>query len=121
MIEEPIIDVRSTSDIAMATCKILQSLSPSCSCSHEVASLARLAFYHLAQNDLWLKYTKKYPQMTSVVISTFGDACSPEVIVTFIDGSTKKKCGYGDYYDMMNLEGLMLDMIYDYELEHHKQ
>lgn len=105
--------VRTTSDVMVAAAKVIDMNDY---CHSEVVQIARLAYLHRAQTDLWIKFSAKYPDLlTAIVICTFGSACGPEVAVFFKDGGKIRKFGE-DWVDEKWLEGIVQDAIYEHEL-----
>ena len=107
---EPIL-VRTTADIGIATMKILDNPDYS---AYEIAQLARMAFYHRVQTDLWIKFSKKYNDLTAIVICTFGSCCSPEVAVFFNDGDKVRKFPGREYACESDLEIAVQDCIWEH-------
>lgn len=113
MEKENSILIRTTSDILVAAAKIIDSTEL---CHSEVVQLARLAYYHRIQVDLWTKFDAKYPGLlTAIVVCTFGSACGPEVAVFFKNGDKCRKFG-DEWTDEKMLEAMVQDCIYDYEI-----
>lgn len=108
---EPIL-IRTTSDIGVATMKILNIPEYS---AYELSQISRMAFYHRVQVDLWTKFSKKYNDLTAIIICTFGSACAPEVAVFFNDGEKIRKVADKEYACESDLDIMVQDCIWEHE------
>ena len=109
--------VRTTTDIFAAAAKVIAEPETS---AVEVAQIARLAFFHRVQTDLWLKFGEKYDELTAIVICSFGSLCRPEVAVFFKDGDKIQKYSDSDYVTDRDLDALVADCIYEHQIKHFK-
>lgn len=83
--------------------------------AYELSQIARLAFYHRVQVDLWIKFSQKYDDLTAIIICTFGAACAPEVVVFFNNGDKISKCADKEYACESDLDIVVQDCIWEHE------
>ena len=104
--------VRSVDSILAATLKAVQKPADSID---EISQLARMAFFHRAQVDLWDKLAPANKELTGVAVSSYGSLCRPEVLVFFSDGIKLRRISDHDIVCIYELEQLAIECIREHE------
>ena len=110
--------IRDLGDIAIAQAAILSELEKETSVHKEVASLARMAYYHLAQTVLWRHYHERYEFLTSLVVCSYGNMSYPSVIITLKNGEKHEDQINQDYASYLDIEDVLVNLIQEVLLDH---
>lgn len=105
---------RSTADILTAALKIVGEPETS---ANEVLQLARLAFFHRVQINVWSKLSKQYEEVAAIVVYSYGTWCSPGVSVLFKDGTKNDLKMESDFVTEFDIENAALGLIWDHQLK----